>query len=155
MVDQGIKLTDKDGVVYATGFLDEYADFDAILSRSEPLVLNMEGVLRINSVGIRNFLKFLNAWGPKSLEYQKCTADFIDQLNMIPAIGGINKQAVVSSLYVPLECDSCDKELEQLSDIKPYKDAIEKNQELPHVKCPECGDSMNVLSESFFVFLER
>ncbi len=65
MADLGIKIVEKDGVFHLAGILNEYADFSPLLPKPAPLRLNMKDVSRLNSIGVRNLLKFLAEWGAK------------------------------------------------------------------------------------------
>lgn len=155
MSDQGMKIVEKDGVVHLSGVLNEYADFSSLLTRTEPLRLNMRQVSRLNSIGIRNLLKFLADWGSKAFSYDQCPSEFVDQLNMIPALLGTKSHGEVLSLYVPYECSNCDHDEDVLAKTADFSDKIKAGQEPPKHPCPKCGSQMAVLTDSFFVFLER
>src|SRR5689334_16178520 len=86
--DPGIKIVEKEGIFHLSGILNEYADFSALLTQKEPLRLDMREVTRLNSIGIRNLLKFLADWSPRKFIYLNCPSEFIDQVNMIPALLG-------------------------------------------------------------------
>src|SRR4051794_8250490 len=114
MGDTGFSIVEKDGVCFLDGVLNEYADFGKLAKKAEPLRLNIRKVSRLNSIGIRNLLKFLSEWGPKAFTYEDCPSEFIDQINMIPALLGTQRQCKVVSMFVPYECNSCDHEEEIL-----------------------------------------
>ena len=155
MGTQGIRIEERDGVVYLTGVLDEYADLTELETAKEPLLLNMAGVSRLNSIGIRNLLRFLNAWGDKPFKYIECTSEFVDQLNMIPGLLGKKGHGLVQSLKVPYDCPKCEHEQEFLCDIREIKE--EDGVPVPPAQtCPNCGKpDMQVLNDSFFIFLDR
>lgn len=152
--EQGIKITEKDGAFHLSGVLNEYADLSPLLKRPEPLRINLEQVSRLNSIGIRNLLKFLADWGAKAFQYENVPSEFIDQINMIPALLGTKHHGKVATLYVPYECTDCDFEEEVLSKCDDYA-AVAKGGDAPKRKCPKCGSSTGVLTDSFFVFLQR
>jgi hypothetical protein len=154
MAVEGLTVEVKEGIAYLTGSIDEYSEYDSLLAMDAPLRLNLSKVGRINSIGVRNFLKFLNDWGSKDMSYIGCTVDFVDQLNMIPSLSGINGHIVVESALVPFECDDCDTEKEILNDMIELAKLIKSGDDLPARKC-DCGGEMYVLMDSFFVFLER
>lgn len=154
MADPGIKITEKDGVYHLSGVLNEYADFGPLLTKAAPLRLNMKGVSRLNSIGVRNLLKFLADWGTKAFSYDQCPSEFIDQINMIPALLGTKGHGEVLSLFVPYECSKCDFEEEILSPLADFK-GVAQGGELPKRKCAKCGSPSTVLTDSFFVFLTR
>lgn len=149
-----MKISEKGGIFYLSGVLNEYADFTPLLAQKEPLRLNLKQLSRLNSIGIRNLLKFLTEWGTKQLIYEECPSEFVDQVNMIPGLLGIKNHGKIESLFVPYECDACDTE----------EEALEKSadllRDLPEISnktkvCSSCGGRMTVLSDSFFIFLAR
>jgi hypothetical protein len=155
MAEPGITITPKEGVFHLSGVLNEYADFTPLLQEAEPLRLNIRKVSRLNSIGIRNLLKFLSEWGAKAFTYEECPSEFVDQINMIPAMLGTKAHGQVVSLFVPYECGNCDNEEEILADISEYKGQVKAGEEPPRKACSKCGSPMSVLMDSFFVFLTR
>ncbi len=153
MSNQGIQIDEKGGVYFVRGVLDEYADLSNLLTKPAPLRLNLQGLTRLNSIGVRNLLKFLANWGDKPLIYEHCTSEFIDQLSMIPALLGIKKQGQVASLYVPYECTRCDHEADIFGPMSEYEGALRTNT-WPTKSCSKCGGSMQVISDTFFAFAQ-
>lgn len=154
MAEQGIKIVEKDGVFHLSGVLNEYADFSQLLGKSQPLRLNLKGLQRLNSIGIRNLLKFLSDFGDRELIYEECPSEFIDQINMIPALMGVKKNCKIKSLFVPLECSACDHEDEVLSEVSALNLAPGATPTPTHT-CSKCGGKMSILTDSFFIFLMR
>lgn len=154
MAEQGIKIVEKDGTYHLSGILNEYADFSPLVKQAPPLRLNMRSVSRLNSIGIRNLLKFLAEWGAKDFEYHDCPSEFIDQINMIPALLGTKATGRVVTLFVPYECAECDNEEEVLAKVTDFKGLAEGG-DAPRRKCVKCGGQLSVLTDSFFVFLSR
>lgn len=155
MAEQGIKIVEKDGVFHLSGVLNEYADFSPLLAKPEPLKINLRQLSRLNSIGIRNLLKFLSDWGPKAFVFDQCPSEFVDQINMIPALLGTKNHGKVDTLFVPYECPNCDHEEEILAKAEDYRAAAKAGGELPTRTCSKCGNQMTVLMDSFFVFLAR
>ena len=154
MADAGIKIVERGGVYHLSGVLNEYADLSPLLKATEPLRMNMSQVSRLNSIGIRNFLKFLADWGNRKFVYEQAPSEFVDQINMIPALLGLKHHGAVKSLYVPYECGNCENEEDVLSELSDYA-AIKTGGEPPKRKCSKCGSDMSVLTDSFFVFMTR
>jgi hypothetical protein len=154
MAEQGIKIVEKDGAFHLSGVLNEYADFSSLLGQREPLRLNMKAVSRLNSIGIRNLLKFLSDWGPRAFTYEECPSEFIDQVNMIPALLGSKNNGKIESLFVPYECPACDHEDEVLSKVSDFAH-VPAGGEGPSRTCAKCGGKMTILTDSFFIFLMR
>ena len=155
MAEQGIKIEEKDGFVHLSGVINEFADFNDLLKFDAPLKLNIKNVSRMNSIGIRNLLKFLNAWGDKPFEYHECPSEFVDQLNMIPALLGVGGHGKVISLHVPYECEDCEHEEETLEPVSNYEAVAKSGEDLPTKPCPKCKGKMYILTDSYFVFLGR
>jgi len=142
----------KEGCYHLSGVLDEFANFDVLKLSSEPLRLNLSQVSKLNSIGIRNFLRFLSDWGAKELYYEHATSEFIDQVNMIPAMKGFAKQARIMSFNVPWQCLSCDYEDEIFMEAGKVEPLLENGIKLSHL-CSNCGKDMRLLVDSFFDFL--
>lgn len=153
MAEQGVKIKEQDGTFYLSGVLDEYADLTPLLTKPAPLCLNVRGLTRFNSIGIRNLLRFLSSWGAKPFVYAEAPSELIDQINMIPALLGVKGQGTVASLLVPYECPACSHEEEVLDRTDAYR-AFAKGGPSPVKPCPSCGKDMTVMIDSFFVFLE-
>jgi rubredoxin len=155
MADQGVTLEVKDDVVYLSGVMDESADLSSLLNRPEPLSLNFKGIKRFNSTGIRNLLRFLSHWGSRKLEYLECPCEFIDQINMIPALLGHRPNFyTIKSLFVPYECRSCSYDDEQLQELAAIEPTLRDGKHLDSRVCPQCGASLQVISEAYFAFLQ-
>jgi len=151
---QGIKIVEQGGVLHLSGVLNEYTDLSSLLAMAEPLRLNIQMVSRFNSIGIRNLLKFLAIWGNKAFSFERCPSEFIDQINMIPALLGTKGHGEIKSLYVPYECVSCDHEEDVLGTLDEYRDGVGGGS-WPVRACGKCGNNMTMLTDSFFVFLSR
>jgi hypothetical protein len=154
MGEQGLSIAVRDGVTHLSGVLNEFADLSALLKSAAPLRLNMRHVTRLNSIGVRNLLKFLSEWGDRAFYYEECPSEFIDQINMIPALLGNAGRGQVKSLFVPYECAECDAEEEVLADAEAYREPARQGR-LPTRTCGKCGGKMSVLTDAFFVFLAR
>ena len=150
----GIQIEQQGSVFFVKGVLDEYADLTPLLAQKEPLRLDLRGLTRLNSIGVRNMLKFLAAWGEKTLVYEHCTSEFVDQISMIPALLGVKKQAIVASFYVPYECNKCDHEEDVFGEFQTYAIA-HKDGNWPTKSCSKCGAPMQVVSDTFFAFFQK
>lgn len=154
MAETGMKIVEKDGVFHLSGILNEYADFSPLLAKPAPLRLNLREVSRLNSIGVRNLLKFLADWGAKPFLYEQCPSEFIDQINMIPALLGTKGHGEIVSLFVPYACTACDFEEEVLGSLNDFR-AVAQGGDAPQRACGKCGAATTVLTDSFFVFLSR
>ena len=152
---RGVALELKDGTFFLSGVLDEYADFSSLLSVSEPLKLNLRGIKQLNSIGIRNMLEFLKKTGSKRIEYYECPSEYVDQINMIPALLGFGDQkAEVKSMFIPFECKKCDHAEDMLKTSDDIAKSLDGESTVTE-KCPKCGGDMIVYNDFFFSFLGK
>ncbi len=63
------------------------------------MVINMDQVKMINSLGIREWIKFMSSVAATKIEFVKCPKIFIDQVNMVQ--GFITPNCKITSFYVP------------------------------------------------------
>ena len=146
-----VKVTSEGETSHVTlaGEITEDSDFRPVLgSAAKRLVINLEGVQRINSTGVREWINFINALGKESRDVtlDRCSVAIVQQLNMISNFRG---QAKVTSIFAPYFCGSCDKDRTRLLDLSqplPDLDAT--------MKCPDCGEEMEFddLPDSYLAF---
>lgn len=114
-----------------------------------PLTIDLAGVRRINSAGVREWIRFVGALGPgRPITLARCPAAFIRQAGMIKNfLGG----AVVESLYVPYLCPRCEASRTELVEA-----AALAGHSFPEARCEACAVAMeaDVVPEAFLAFLE-
>jgi hypothetical protein len=138
-----------------SGVIDEHADFSVLLAEQAPLTLDFSEVERVNSVGIRTWMRFMTQWGDKDLIYVACPAVVVDQLSIIPALMGIKRRAaMVQSADISFECSQCghqeDRSLDR-SAVHPNPDSARLSPQ-----CPSCGRTLKMISpDSVSIFLPR
>jgi len=108
--------------------------------QAEKLVLDLGGVKKISSFGIREWVDFMAtaATQVKQLVLIECAPKVIDQLNMVANFAGGGR---VHSFYAPFRCDYCDSEQRVLLEINKDWEAI-KAMKLADRPCPSCKESM-------------
>lgn len=92
------------------GNIDEDSNFTPPdLGSTASVVLDLEGVTAINSVGIREWIKWTKGF-PASLQLavRKCPKIIVDQINMVS--GFLPSGTVVQSFYVPYYSDASGNE---------------------------------------------
>ena len=103
-----IESSDKQEVIYLTGYVDENADFSGLNPKpSVQLVIDLAGVEHLNSLGLRtwvNWVKKLDQY-PGGIFLRRCPNVVVHQMNILE--GFIPLNAVVESLEVPFLCDAC------------------------------------------------
>ena len=133
------------------GIIDEDVDFSAIKLEKRPAyVFDFDGVKGINSCGIREWVKFSEAFALETkLVYKNCTQIIIEQINMVA--GFFRAGSKVQNFYAPYFCEKCDEERKVLLDAGK----VSGNQ-APDMACPACKDAMefDALEEQYFRFLK-
>ena len=107
---------------------------------AEVLVLDLGGVKKISSFGIREWIDFVGAAARQvqALILVECAPKVVDQLNMV---GNFTGGGRVYSFYAPFRCDYCDSEHRALLQVDRDHEAI-KAMKLADRPCPQCGEGM-------------
>ncbi|HET9987513.1 MAG TPA: hypothetical protein VFQ65_03320, partial [Kofleriaceae bacterium] len=104
------------------------------------LVLDLGGVKKISSFGIREWVDFMAGASrqAKSIVLIEAAPKVVDQLNMVANFAGSGR---VYSFYAPFRCDYCDSEQRVILDVGKDFEAI-KSMKLAERPCPSCKESM-------------
>lgn len=140
--------------VRMVGSIEETVEFENLVGPvSGEVHVNCKGIPRINSVGVKGWIKYfqgLSAKGVK-LRFVECSTAIVEQINLISnfVCGG-----AVDSIYVPFSCTGCKGEfigLFKTEDLKKLNFAI------PDLKCGKCGGKavFDDIPEEYFGFLNR
>lgn len=115
------------------------------------LVVNCKDVARINSSGVRAWLRHFQSLTDKGLPpvFQELSPALVTQLNLIKnfACGGS-----IESICAPYLCNDCKKEYAKTF---ATSEVISSKGKLAGGKCPHCGSSNTVFDEveDYFRFL--
>lgn len=137
------------------GNIDEDANFaPPDVGSSAVVILDLEGVSAINSVGIREWIKWVKSM-PASvqLSVRRCPKIIVDQINMVA--GFLPATAKIESFYVPYYSDSSGSEKMVLFESgKEFKDG--EIHAPPDVK-DDSGEAMemDVIEAKYFKFLKN
>lgn len=132
------------------GDLDETTDFGRVAHPgSEVLIIDLGGVRRINSCGVRewvNFIRGISAKGPVRLT--RCSIAIVEQLNMVFNFRG---GAQVDSFFAPYVCTKC-----EASSVVLLTPAVVNGGVAPAGRCDACGSetTFDDLPERYLAFLE-
>jgi hypothetical protein len=130
------EIVEKDGVYYISGKLYEFFDYNEIINiKSDELILDLEGLTYINSIGIRGWLEMNKTLGDKKGSLRNLPFFFANQIIMIYTLKG---NFEIESVKLPYFCETCDKEQQILYETKK----IQESGIAETLKCPECGDEM-------------
>ena len=140
-----------DGAIVLSGDIDEKCAFDALLDDvKDGTVLDLSRVERINSVGVRLWLGFIQAIEAKgcALTMRGCSVAVVQQLNIIARFAGA---ARITSIHAPFLCPQCDTSATKVvtlgGDIEPQL----------HHACPNCKTPMEFddIPQAYFAFRRR
>jgi anti-anti-sigma regulatory factor len=108
--------------------------------QADTLVLDLGGVKKISSFGIREWVDFATTAVKqvKQMIMIECAPKVVDQLNMVANFAGGGR---VFSFYAPFRCDYCDSEQRALLEVAKDFEAI-KSLKLGDRPCPSCKESM-------------
>ena len=146
------KIEQKDGVTHValSGEVTEDTHFHPLVqSLRGPVVMDLSGVRRFNSFGVREWLGFMRALAdpPRSVVFERCSLSVAAQLNMIANFAG---PAQVKSVQAPYFCRPCTQEHLRLLETGPL--AVKRLGE--PFPCPVCQAPMEFddLPEEFLSF---
>ncbi len=140
-------------LVEIAGAIEENVNLDQMIGPvNGVLVVNCKGVTRINSVGVKTWMKYfqgLKAAG-KAFRFVECSQPIIEQLNMISnfSCGG-----EIESILLPYSCGKCHKEFVAACSTRELR---EGGLQAPIARCekPDCGAQFDDDPEEYFYFLE-
>ncbi|MBN21870.1 MAG: hypothetical protein CL678_11370 [Bdellovibrionaceae bacterium] len=138
--------------VILTGAIEETVDFNEMIGDPGPsLWVNVKGISRINSVGVKAWIQYFQKLKESGVEVriQECSTAMVEQMNLIK---NFMAGAEVESIYVPFGCTQCGAELVGNFTLKKIK---ELEFEIPDLKCTKCGGSAEFddVPEEYFSFL--
>lgn len=122
-------------VLELRGSIDEHSDLTPLYQTKQPfLVLVLRDIVRVNSVGVKNWIKAIDRIDESSdVVLAECSLAIVAQINMVKNFAG---RARIRSFFAPYYCSSCDTEFRFLYDVDhdfgpaPYQ--------APAVDCPRC-----------------
>src|SRR5690348_15774561 len=95
--------------IRVSGRIDDESDFTQLLKQLNDggkFILDLSGVTRINSSGVREWVRFVQSIKPTAhVELLDCPVHFIEQVNMLNNFIG---PTTITSLSVPYVCPSCE-----------------------------------------------
>ena len=125
-------------VATLSGRINESFDGNEIgrtLAESKRVVLDLAGVERVTSYGVREWLAMMGACKGTELWLARCAEPIVAQLSMIPGFAG---HARVASLLLSYRCERCDATSVRLVDLET--DAAELSAGAPAARaCEHCG----------------
>lgn len=141
--------------VQFAGEINETADFSELTAwLSGRVELHLQGVRQINSIGAREWIRFVRSLvAVTDLKLAHCSTAIVNHLNMISNFRG---KAEVSSFYAPYHCAGCNADIEKLIDIKIcFPDPKIKHP--PTFTCDSCSHPLEFdeLPDHYLAFLQE
>src|ERR1700761_3070041 len=134
------------------GEIDENADFSELRQTLRGDVeLGLEGVTRINSCGVREWVNFVRGLNEvRTLWFVRCSPPVVLQLNTIFNFRG---RARVRSFLAPYVCEACHADEYKLLDVDEH--FPDRRAHVPAFRCRRCGGVMvfDELPERYLSFL--
>jgi hypothetical protein len=120
------------------GTVDESADSQSLLpSAADVVVFDLDGVRRITSYGVLQWVKALKDLRSRYYAFMRCRPSIVRQFNMV---AGFGKHGEVLSIYLPYFCEECDQEFETLLDLRADY-TLAQQASPPDARCPQCGNT--------------
>ena len=110
---------------------------------------DMSQVRYMNSLGVREWVRFLDRANAQGYEFHACSPAFVLQASMVDGVLG---RGTVVSFFAPYVCTECDFSAEKLLQSATV---LAANYVPPTFSCPRCDQPMELddLPERYFAFL--
>ncbi len=131
---------------------DSFPTANIQLPADKPIEINLNEIKMINSLGIREWIKFVNSVQSKNVSIVCCPKIFIDQVNMVQ--GFIPVEFKIKSFYVPYfnEDDDLEKSILYISG-KDYGDGFLNVKSTINHESGAVLD-IDVMEQKYFKFLK-
>ncbi|MEO8701562.1 MAG: serine/threonine-protein kinase [Kofleriaceae bacterium] len=151
-----LAIADDVALVNVLGLVDEhFGGFGELGSGVKTVVINVAGMTRMTSFGVRQWLKGMDAL-PRSISdlyLLNCPTFFVDQLNMVLNFGGPGQ---VLTVLAPYTCPSCGVESSETIDVLVDRATLAKGG-VSEKDCARCGGRLEFdeTPESYFSFVTK
>jgi len=139
--------------IHLSGQIDETFPADLLNANfKNKVVIDLDQIKMINSVGIRKWIQFMGQLKDKKVELFKCPKIFIDQVNMVQDF--ILPNFLIASFYVPYFMEEKGIEENVLYKLgQDYGDSFLNVQ--PEIKNPDGAIlEIDVIEHKYFKFLK-
>ncbi len=104
------------------------------------VAIDTEGVTFVNSIGMREWMRFVRALKARGrLTFERVADVLMTQMNMLPEFDG----STVTSFHAQYVCESCGAEPAPLVDAVAHAQDL-RSMRAPKLPCPECGKPMDL-----------
>lgn len=148
--------TEGSTTVHLKGVIDENSNLENIIGQVKPkLRVGCKGVTRVNSFGVRHWIKYFRKLTDLGVKYTffECSPIIVDQMN---TVGDFRVSGKVESIYLPYICSGCKKSYFSLYKMKSLEKGA-KVPKLPDIECPICHSTMKFddIPEDYFSAFRR
>jgi hypothetical protein len=137
--------------VQLRGEINENADFTELGRQLRgDVTLLLDGITRINSCGVREWVNFVRDLNVESLVFARCSPTVVAQLNAIYNFRGV---ARVESFLAPYICETC--HVDEYKLLQTEEHFPDDRRHMPAFRCARCGGVMTFddLPERYLAFL--
>jgi len=134
------------------GVIDEFADLSFFGKIHGKTYVDLSGIRRINSFGVRIWVDAVRQVSEGTeLYFINCSPPMVEQINMVQHFLGAG---VMDSFQAPMICEACEQEVvvtERVEDIR------NRDGHLAEHVCPTCGTPMVLddLPDQYLAFLSE
>lgn len=156
-----VKADDGWDVVHYQGPLTEEATVCLIPLHEQAgskVRFNFKGVEFVNSSGVRAWIQFMREFGEeRTVEFEECPPDIVDQINMIPSFSlGVEVKSVYAN-FVAEDCNACSGKVRQKLFVRGQNMPASASDDVENMVCPDCSRELRLEDEpeEYFEFLDR
>lgn len=139
-IEVDVKPCDGGNEFLLKGEINEDLLIEELVShKADVIKINFENVEMINSCGVREWIKFVEAVSNDGckVEYYNCPQIVVQQVNMVT--GFVPKGGSVETFYAPYFCEECENEEKIL-----LKTSDLDGRTAPEMKCSKCGEESEI-----------
>lgn len=140
-------------VLTLEGDIDENAELEQLMPQLDgPVEIDLAGVQRINSCGVREWVHFVRYAEHSRLRFLRCSPAVVNQIN---AISNFRGNAEVVSILAPYVCGGCGADELRVLVVAAHFPKAPRNVDPPLAPCEHCGDVMSLdeLPDRYLTFL--
>jgi anti-anti-sigma regulatory factor/DNA-directed RNA polymerase subunit RPC12/RpoP len=130
------------GRVVLRGRIDDSSPLGELATQVAPgnVSIDTNGVTFINSIGMREWLRFVRALKARGrVTFERVAAVLITQMNLLPEFDG----TPITSFHAQYVCEACGAEAVLLVDAIAHAEEL-RGMRAPKLPCPECGKPMDL-----------
>jgi len=135
-----IERRDSGSTITLAGYINDGTDLTELTRVPGPLRVDLAGVERINSVGVKTWVHFVRDLerAGTQLTCERCSPVIVQQISMISNFMGTRTH--VKSLYVVYACPTCNAERLELVELTPGVPVTVAG----FLPCPKCKATMQL-----------